>query len=236
MKYFTLHKKILDTTDYIPNVAGDKLPIDKRKSLGVIAKELTDVNGEFDYLRCYGFGDEDNPDDFRVWESQRFDIYRFTMTDVNRLFVSEKCMSILSKYRYPESEFKFYPAKLLFQGQKYNYFIFQQHDDISNMDQANTEYVIYDPITNNVVENYDGELPTQGNYDLIFSQLESKNLKMKFSRLVLNNSFNIFSLRWFFWGAFIIIDENVKEDLERNEVTGVDFEEIDFEIQFKNVQ
>jgi len=38
----------------------------------------------------------------------------------------------------------------------------------------------------------------------------------------------------FFWGAYVIIDENVKEDLERNEVTGVDFEEIDFEIHFKN--
>ncbi len=234
MRYFVLKKKVLDGPHYIPDVAGDKLPIEKRKSLGLIAKELIEVNGEFDYLRCYGFGDEDNPDDFKLWENKRYDVYGFTMADVNRLFVSEKCKSILSKYRYPESEFKFYPAKLLFQGQKYNYSIFQQHDDISNMDQANTEYVIYDPITNNVVEKYDGELPTQGNYDLIFSQLESKNLKIKFSRLVLNHSFNIFSLRWFFWGAYVIIDENVKEDLERNEVTGMDFKEIDFEIHFKN--
>jgi hypothetical protein len=234
MKYFTVEKTVLSGTYYIPNVAGDKLPMDKRKSLNVIAKELTDVNSEFDYLRCYGYGDEDNPDDFRLWESQRFDMYRFTMADTNRLLVSEKCKSILSKYSYPASEFKFYPAKLLFQGQKYNYSIFQQHDDISNMDQANTEYAIYDSISNNIVEKYDGELPTSNNYDLIYSELKSQNLKMKFSRLVLNRSFNIFSLRWFFWGAYVIIDEKVKEDLEQNEVTGMDFKEIDFEIQFKN--
>ncbi|EJL64159.1 hypothetical protein [Flavobacterium sp. CF136] len=232
MKYFTLEKTLFNGPYYIPNVAGDKQPLDKRKILAQITKELIDVNGEFD-LRCSGFGDEDDSENVKSWEFQRFDVYHF-MTGTNRLLVSEKCKSILSKYRYPESEFKFYPAKLLFQDQKYNYSIFQQHDDISNMDQANTEYVIYDPITNNVVEKYDGELPTQGNYDLIFSQLESKNLKIKFSRLVLNHSFNIFSLRWFFWGAYVIIDENVKEDLERNEVAGMDFKEIDFEIHFKN--
>jgi hypothetical protein len=234
MKYFTLEKPILNGPYYIPNVAGDKLPIDKRKSLSVIAKELTDVDGEFDYLRCYGYGNEDNPEDFKLWESQRFDMYRFTMADTNRVLVSEKCKSIFSKYSYSALEFKFYPAKLLFQGEKYNYFILQQHDDISNMDQANTEYLIYDPISNNVVGKYEGDVLTSNNYDLIYSELRSKNLKLKFSKLVLNQTFNIFSLRWFFWGAYEIIDENVKKDLELNEVTGLEFKEIDFEIHFKN--
>jgi len=231
MKYFILEKTVLSGPYYMPNVAGDKLPIDKRKILAQITKELIDVNGEFD-LRCSGFGDEDDPKNVKSWEFQRFDVYHF-MTGTNRLLVSEKCKSILSKYRYPESEFKFYAAKLFFQGQKYDYHIFQQHDDISNMDQSATEYVIYDPSSNNVVAKHEGDLLTANSYDLLYAELRSKNLKLKFSKLVLNSAFNIFSLRWFFWGAYMIIDEKVKEDLERNEVTGIDFKEIDFEIHFK---
>jgi hypothetical protein len=233
MKYYSLNPQSLDGQDYIPKVAGDKLTFSERKRLSEVSRLNSADNTVFDYLRCYGFGDEDNLEDISLWEKRKYDIYGFTMTETNRLFISEGCKTLLEKYKI--SNHRFYLAKLMFKFVKYDYYIFQPYRSYNLNIVENNEYIVhkYDD-EKEIIGNYEGIPIVETNCEYIYEEQRKKGTYLKLKKLFLREYVDIFSNVFPFQGGVIYINEKVKEDMESNQITGVEYKQIDFEIEFRN--
>lgn len=135
--------------------------------------------------------------------------------------ISKKLKEIMEKFLIAEP-FKFYPAKVMFQGQKYDYYIFQlayNENDHTRFNKCTYQYI--------------KRWPDRGyaEADLhINNKEEFKNnnalagYSLITSKTVLDRYFDVFWTR----GSMMTISEKLKDEIVKENITGLKIEEVDY--------
>ena len=166
------------------------------------------------------------------WECQLNDIHDFIGegSQIPGWLVSEKLKILLEKFIVTEPYF-YYPSKLLYKGEKLNYYIFQftgikiftETLSYINFNKS----IFYDPIKKgNVMVGNSDEFISK--YKKIYKANGYDN-KLKNKKIVLKENLDFIPL-----GTFMsdnIISERLKQTIEAKGIKGFEFSEIEYEVK-----
>lgn len=232
MVYYKVKKSIISPEVIVPYASFDKMSIEDRQLFDTLKKGYIDGIKKFDFFRSYGFGDHDDPKDVEEWEQYRYDFYHFMFVAAPAYLISDKLKSVIDKFSVLEID-KFYPAYFLIKNEKFDYHIFYQYHDIINLiDFEKTEFRFFDADTK-LIRDYSGDKISKENFRGIMSDLYiNKRTDFSYKKLVFKEQADVYGPRFDRLGY--IMSERLVNALIENGITGMDFEKLDFEIEFTN--
>jgi hypothetical protein len=180
----------------------------------------------FDYFFLKSYEEKE------YWEKYLMDVHSFIGegSQIGGWFVSEDLKLLLETFNLTQPH-HFYPSKLLYKGNKQNYYIFQYTGNI--IYEQILEYINYpesifgDPTKkmNVKVSNKDGFLLE---YDRISDENRGIENIIQNKRLVLKKTLDFFSMSSLTMGN--IVSERLKQAIETMGITGFKFSELDYEV------
>ena len=174
--------------------------------------------------------------DKRLWEWCKNDVHQidgpYSPSNFS-LFISSKVKDILTKYMMAKPS-GYVSSKLKYQGVNYDYWIFYcfrycTFDDII-FDKSNFQ-IFKDSSRKKLIADYNGKIENHADYQETEKDVK-QNLKADifFKKAVIKHYYDFLML---FNDRFFYISKRLKEDLEDNGITGIEFvEATDIEFQF----
>ena len=180
----------------------------------------------FDYFVLESFDKE------KYWEWALFDVHDFigTGSQIPGWFISKKLKKLLENFKISEPHF-YYLSKLLYKGEKKDYYIFQfTGEKFLNPLFGHINFkdsLFFDPnqkIALKIINKED--LYFQTSRILKESGFDIINVPIK--KLVLNKNIDFFPMQSFLGDN--IVSERLKQAIEENGITGFEFFDIDYEV------
>jgi hypothetical protein len=226
MKYYLIKVKSHSDNNRISSeVEGEKIPNAEFFFNRISQGEILLKTPVFDYFFLESF------DEKQYWEYKVNDVHKFIGegSQIKGWFVSGKLRLLLELFNLPES-CHFYSSKLLYKGEKLNYYIFQYTGKLTfeqlllYIDYSKT--IFLNPLKNSEIILYKKEefLPM---YRQIYKENGLENA-MKNKKLVLKEKLDFFPMQMFLHDN--IISERLKIAMEENNIEGFEFSELDYEV------
>ena len=170
----------------------------------------------FDYFVLESFDKE------KYWEWALFDVHDFigAGSQIPGWFISKKLKKLLEKFKISEPHF-YYLSKLLYKGEKKDYYIFQFTG--KNIYKELTKYINFskseflNPATRRIVFFDEINDYIEKSEKLYFE----KNTDFIKKKIVLNKKLDFFPMQSFFQDN--LVSENLKQAIEENGITGFEF-------------
>jgi hypothetical protein len=233
MKYYEVqtktsefHKKKLMNNN---SVTANTMSLEHRQFVGEISNGhfLNDVP-ELLPFTMMGYGN------VTTWERFRFDIHNFIASGSGILgfFISENAKKIFEDAKFG-NKVKFYPAKLLYKGVLYQYYILQVENTFSEfLDYDKSEFDIFDGIMNNktFIRHCDKKINNSEDYKMYRHEINNtENLWLDPVKIVFSEYVD-FVFTKVTYG--FLVSEIFKKKLEEAQISGIIFKEvsIDFEV------
>ncbi len=225
MKYFKVDIKIFEKNDLgsilgsIGNANGEKVSngeryfSEMRLSPMTGSRRILNDTPMFDYFFLENF---DKPS---TWERCLNDVHRFTGESPDGWFVSDKFKTLIEQFCVIP-QYHFYPSKLLYKGEKLDYWVFQWGvREFSNFDYVTS--VFYEEGTNKIGEGI-------VDFDSFMDYRKNIDEDVAFKKLVLKQPYDFIVGHRL--GLDLYMSEKLKIAIETAGIEGLLFEEIDFEI------
>ena len=224
MKYFKIEIKghYREVGRIASDANGDKIP--NAETLFRKMKDGKRFNlPVLDYFFLQSF------DKKEFWKWILCDVYTFTHNAgwIRGWFISQKLELLLDNFNLPNHCY-FYPSKLLYKGEKLDYYIFQFSGDLTYKETA--KYIDYkkskflNPSTNTIVDFVDIDDYAQQSNNLYFEKKTDFVLK----KIVLRKEFDFFPTRTFLKDD--LVSERLKNAIEENGIEGFEFSELEYEV------
>jgi len=180
----------------------------------------------FDYFFLESF------DKKKYWEWMLADVHKFIGegSQISGWLVSEKLKEVLGQFRLAEPHC-YYASKLLYKGEKLNYYIFQISGDsflLSLVDYINFDKSLFwDP-------NQNVNFRIADMKDLIYNTRKiskdsgHKVISIPLKKLVLKKAVDFYPMQSFLQDN--LVSERLKQAIEDNGITGFEFSELDYEV------
>lgn len=227
MKYYAFH---LDAyADVVSYVICERLPKTQYKTFENLHRQKEKIDYTFDYLKLY-----DNfsatPD---TSEGNLSDVY-FNFLDMQclgryPLLISTKVKELLESVKLPKQDC-FYAAKLLFQGNKLDYYVYMPYDTCFNslMLWDLSEFSTREGVD---INDYTGPKLNLENFMSIENDYYiNKGITINHKKIVLKEDYDFFFASTFNTGSFVV-SARLKEKMEQHHIFGVTFDEVPFEFE-----
>ncbi|MET3047350.1 hypothetical protein [Flavobacterium covae] len=178
----------------------------------------------FDYFFLESF------DKKKYWDWKLFDVHPFigeSSSMLGSLLISKRAKTIFDKFNISNPHY-FYSSNLIFENDKYDYFIFQFTGKLLFKELA--KYISFskseflNPALKTLVSFKNIDDYIEKSEELYFE----KDIDFVKKKIVLNEKLDYFPMQSFFIDN--IVSENLKEAIEENNITGFEFSELDYEI------
>lgn len=231
MKFYKVEHPIIGGDMYVPRASADRMSLNDRRLFSSLKDRPLEEGKVFDYFRPYGFGDENNPEDVKIWEHDKYDFYDFIFHNPPAYLISNKLKMILDSFHVNPMD-KFYPANFMFRNEKFDYYIFHQYHIVSDLiDFEHTKFCLYDVIENKPIGEYEGTKINKENLVSITSDLYvNKNIDVRYKKLVFKKYYDIYGPMAARIGY--IMSEQLKDAMIEHNIKGLSFRKLDFEIKF----
>jgi hypothetical protein len=228
MKFFKLDFYTFYSVNRIASEAnGDNIPngIYFFKKIG---------NGEFIFeAPIFDYFFLESYDKKEHWEWKLLDAHKFTRNASNMSvcwLISQKLKILFESFNFSKPYF-FYPSKLLFNGEKLDYYIFQFTGEL--IYKQTMEYVDY---SNSFFWNPEKEeeikVKDKDDFFLMYDKIYKENRSLKKiiqnKKLILKENLDFFPI-----GTFMkdnLVSERLKKAIEENGITGFEFSELNYEV------
>lgn len=178
----------------------------------------------FDYFTMYSISEE-GPYDWIL-----LDVYGFagqSCPSVRGWCISKRFKEVLEKFSIGRP-FRFYPAKVMYQGQKYDYYIFQ-------LAYNEKDHTLFSKCTYQYIKRYPERGYAEANLNINSNEEFKKHGSALITRkTVLDKYYDVFWTK----GSMMTISEKLKNEIVKEKITGLDIDEVDymeflFEDEFK---
>jgi hypothetical protein len=192
----------------------------------------------FDYFFLKSFEEK------KYWEKYLMDVHDFTGegSQIGGWFVSEDLKLLLENFNLTQPH-HFYPSKLLYKGNKLDYFIFQFAGD-SMVDAMTTSCIIdwSSSIFSNLIDESNSSINSSTEFidesNRVWELAKQNNLsysspqrQLKTKKIVLLKSLDFFPMSRF--RNDDLVSERLKQAIEDMGITGFEFSELDYEVVVK---
>lgn len=228
MKYYRIQTKTIypENNRIASSANGEKINNADHYFIKMEKGEIINTPPLFDYFYLESF------DKKEYWEWSLFDVHNF-MGNASRIstcfFISEKLKILLEEFSITNPHF-YYLSKLLYKGEKLNYYIFQftgtkTFTEIFSYINFNKS-IFFDPVKKeNIIVNSSDEFILE--YKKTYKANGNDN-KLKNKKLVLKEELDFIPLETFMNDN--IVSERLKQAIEVNGITGFEFSELDYEV------
>lgn len=223
MRYFKIGKIVIDKEHdkAISNVNGEFVPNAKEYFDRIGNGEIIFDAPMFDYFHLQSFA---SPEE---WEWKLQDAHGFIgeYPTGGGWYISDRFKNLLDKFSIASHHY--YATKLLYKGEKYDYWIFRYSVEPSkNVDFAKS--IFYVKETNELVE----EIPSWDEFLLIrrkYRKELSKTLVLKKGvyHTYFDFAYNIIE-------GDLLVSEKLKTAIQEAGLVGLEFKEFDYEVEFSN--
>ena len=217
MKYYKIDiKSHFPELGRIASGAEGKNVPEKEYFYRIGKREIIENAPIFDYFVLESFDKE------KYWEWALFDVHDFigAGSQIPGWFISKKLKKLLEKFKISEPHF-YYLSKLLYKGEKKDYYIFQFTG--KNIYKELTKYINFskseflNPATRRIVFFDEINDYIEKSEKLYFE----KNTDFIKKKIVLNKKLDFFPMQSFFQDN--LVSENLKQAIEENGITGFEF-------------
>jgi hypothetical protein len=168
-------------------------------------------------------------DEKKYWEWKLCDVHRFTRTAslIGGWLISEKLKLLLNDFNI-STPYHFYSSKLLYKGEKLDYYIFQFAGKFiykrtnTYIDYNKTEF--FNPSTN-TMETFKNIDDYALKSDKLYFEKNTDYIK---KRIVLKEKLDFFPMQSFYKDN--LVSERLKQAIETKGITGFEFSELDYEV------
>ncbi|WP_269221583.1 hypothetical protein [Flavobacterium sp. IMCC34518] len=227
MKYFKINQKFYNDNDRIVSSAeGEKIPNSNYFFNKLRNGEVISNIPILDYFYLKSFDEE------KYWEYELNDVHNFIGegSQIKGWLISRKLKDLFDTFYLPK-HYYFYLSKLLYKGEKLDYYIFQFagklifEETLLQIDYTNT--IFWDPIKKlEVIVNDEKEFLSR--YKEIYKENGGLENGIQNKKLILKEAFDFFSMQTFMKDN--IVSERLKNSIEKNKIKGFEFLELDYEV------
>jgi hypothetical protein len=226
MRYFKIDVQSFYGERIASDANGENIPNAEFYFNKISQSEILFPIPVFDYFFLESF------DTKEYWEWKLCDVYKFTRTAglIKGWLISEKLKLLLENYCLP-NPYYFYPSKLLYKGEKLDYYIFQFTGKLiykQTLDYVNYPASIFvDPEKKiDVIVNDKNNFLSE--YDRIYKENRSLKKIVQNKKLVLKESLDFFPMSSL--SMENIVSEKLKNAMEENSIEGFEFSELDYDV------
>lgn len=227
MKYFKIDREIINKVfeKGISNANGEFVPNGKHYFDRMGSGEIIENAPIFDYFHLQSFGLKEE------WEWRKQDVHGFMGVGsiMTAWYISAKTKKLLEQFLIAK-DYAFYETKLLFQGSKYDYWIFQYFQKGNTLPKSkyiNFEKSIFIDIVKQELVDADNFEQYQKARNAI-KQNSNYEHDIKIIKLVLNQTVDFFPLLQIHENT--LVSEKLKNAIENAELEGFEFSELDYEV------
>lgn len=227
MKYYSVNLQIEDEKSKrnMPKANGKNI---KNASQYFARMDNGEFLNDIPVLDYFVFESYESPE---FWEIRICDAHGYTgvYTTAANWYVSEKLQRLLVQFSI-QTPYQFYKSKLLFKGNKFDYFVFQIRRDSSQyIDYINSTFWVRDYNTKQNIRDYEFKIKSSTE----FYGASRRLLKEEKAELY-PQSLRYFELFNFIYCSITrqyIIDNVIKDTLIEANITGLDYKPLDFFIE-----
>mgnify|MGYP003365321716 CR=1 FL=1 len=232
MKYYKIETKRFYENDMIAtNAQGKKIENADDYFWKMNRGEMIDdAPLIFDYFYLQSFDVE------KYWEWLLTDVYRFIGegSQIPGWLISKKLRNLLENFNIAEPHF-YYASKLLYKGEKLDYYIFQFSGKIFRLPLTDyvdfTKSLFYDP-NHKIDFKVDNEVDLLSKQEKIVEESNFEVINIPIKKLVFNSNIDFISMQNFLGDK--LVSEKLKQAIEENGITGFEFSELDYEVIIDN--
>ncbi len=232
MKYYKIETKISEfyKKKLMNNnsVTANKMGLEHGKYVQQISDgEFLENIPELSPFTMMGFGN------ITTWERFRFDVHNFIAHGGGILgfFISEKAKKVFETAKYG-NRVQFYPAKLQYKSELYQYYIFQVQNNFSTyIDFEKSQFALFKGSISELtfVKDIDRKISSLEEYQQFSNEIyNSEKLKLEPTKIVFKEYID-FVFTKITYG--FLVSENFKNILEEAQVTGIEFREVPIEFE-----
>ncbi len=240
MKFFELRLKIWDKKQFLkkPPIGYRTYPRANGKTLNCIDlfnKRIIYLNNYISnkVLLDYFFLSDNNgaKDDWALLDAYNMETIRDAYIRVKGFLASKKLKEILDSFTISEP-YIFYPSKLLYQNKKLDYFLFQMaRENMKGFNYNKSRIFEIDLIDSHYKKQL--ILPQDKKSFISIAHITSINSKLgrngdKNKRLLLEAHMDVYSDIFYFPSSGIAVSESLKNRLEKEEISGIEFRDLNF--------
>lgn len=180
----------------------------------------------FDYFTLFSY------DKYIYWEWHLFDVFRFT-SEAGRMhawLISEDFKNLLENFKLSQPH-HFYHSKLLYKGEKLDYYIFQFAGK-AIVDLIRTKYIdwtksiLFNPIDKSYLHINSTQEFVDKSLKIMRDSSYDKEIQLK--KLTLTEELDFFPMATFLHDD--IVSERLKNAIETMGIEGFEFSELDYEV------
>jgi hypothetical protein len=227
MKFFKIYFQNFYDIGRVPSYAiGDEIPNAEFYFNKISQGEILFSAPIFDCFFLESF------DKKEFWEWKLCDVHGFTKEAgrINGWLISEKLKLLLENYNLPKP-YHFYPSKLLYKEEKLDYYVFQFAGQ-STINSMRIKYINWEEsiFFNPIDESYSSINSMQEFIDESRHIMKTSkyNKEISLRKLVLHESLDFFPMATYLKDD--IVSESLKKAIEKNEIEGFEFSELDYEV------
>lgn len=230
MKYYKFRSRAEFAYHRTVEAALRNMPRSMRLELRECCKRPVDTDTVFDYFHTIEPGEEDYYDEEARarMDVELLDIYETIASTSNHIFVSAKFKDVLERFKICRP-YRFYPAKLLFKGEKFDYFLFVPYtDSFDSVIFPLSTFWQYDIVARKILPEL-GECYLRNRMDYEETQRPlPKNVRLQHTKLTLHPYYDL--IRGI--GGVYSVSERLKKAIEDAGIRFIEFEELKEEIHF----